>query len=170
MLKHLRIKNFKLWKDTGDIQMAPITLLFGANSSGKSSISQLLMMLKQTVESPDRKAVLFPGDANSAVQLGSYKEMVHGRNPRNDIEFAYTWDLPEVLNIQDPISDEAFFVDVLGFNAKIGLKNSTQQTIFLESFNYALSFNERAVSSVGLLKKTGEDVEYNFFGRPSGGS
>ena len=57
MLRQLRIQNFKGWKDTGSIRMAPITLFFGANSSGKSSIGQFLMMLKQTIESPDRKAV-----------------------------------------------------------------------------------------------------------------
>ena len=76
MLSKLRIKNFKLWKDTGNIRMAPITLFFGANSSGKSSIGQFLMMLKQTIESPDRKAVLYPGGRTSAVQLGSFQEMV----------------------------------------------------------------------------------------------
>jgi len=76
MLKLLRIQNFKGWKDTGDIRLAPISLFFGANSSGKSSIGQFLMMLKQTVESPDRKAVFYPGGKNSAVQLGSYREMV----------------------------------------------------------------------------------------------
>ena len=31
MLEQLRIKNFKGWKDTGDIEMAPITLFFGAD-------------------------------------------------------------------------------------------------------------------------------------------
>ena len=51
MLKKLRIQNFKVWEDTGEIDLAPITLFFGANSSGKSSIGQFLMMLKQTVES-----------------------------------------------------------------------------------------------------------------------
>ena len=57
MFSRLRIQNFKGWKDTGNIRMAPISLFFGANSSGKSSIGQFLMMLKQTVESQDRKAV-----------------------------------------------------------------------------------------------------------------
>jgi len=38
MLTKLRIKNFKAWKDTGDIRLAPLTILFGANSSGKSSL------------------------------------------------------------------------------------------------------------------------------------
>ncbi len=40
MLKQLRIQNFKGWKDTDTIRMAPITLFFGANSSGKSSSYQ----------------------------------------------------------------------------------------------------------------------------------
>ena len=50
MLSQLRIKNFKGWQDTRPIRMAPIPLFFGTNSSGKSSIGQFLMMLKQTVE------------------------------------------------------------------------------------------------------------------------
>lgn len=55
MFKTLKVENFKVWTDTGEIKMSPITLFFGTNSSGKSSIGQLLMMLKQTVESSDRK-------------------------------------------------------------------------------------------------------------------
>ena len=58
MLKSLRIQNFKGWKDTGKIELAPITVLFGGNSSGKSSIGQFLVMLKQTVQQSDRKMVL----------------------------------------------------------------------------------------------------------------
>ena len=48
MLEQLRIQNFKGWQDTGEVQMAPITLFFGANSSGKSSIGQFLMMRKRS--------------------------------------------------------------------------------------------------------------------------
>jgi predicted ATPase len=84
MLQRLRIQNFKIWKDTSDIRMAPITLFFGANSSGKSSIGQFLMMLKQTVESPDRKAVFYPGGRNTAVQLGSYQDIVFHHDPKKD--------------------------------------------------------------------------------------
>ncbi len=51
MLKKLRFKNFKAWADSGEIRLAPITVLFGANSAGKTSIPQLLLMLKQTAES-----------------------------------------------------------------------------------------------------------------------
>jgi predicted ATPase len=104
MLKELRINNFKLWRETGKIRMAPITLFFGANSSGKSSLGQFLMMLKQTVESPDRRAVFFPGDLNSAVQLGSYQEMVYQRNIERRIEFGYEWSAaPQIKSIVSPI-------------------------------------------------------------------
>ncbi|NGZ28602.1 MAG: AAA family ATPase, partial [Magnetococcales bacterium] len=104
MFRNLRIQNFKGWKDTGNITMAPITLFFGANSSGKSSIGQFLMMLKQTVESSDRRAVLFPGDHNSAVQLGSYQDMVFGRNTDNKISFEYQWDCRSIIDDMFPES------------------------------------------------------------------
>ena len=88
MLKKLRIQNFKVWEDTGEIAMAPITLFFGTNSSGKSSIGQFLMMLKQTVESRShRETVFYSGDKNSAVQLGSYEEMVFQHDLNKMIEF-----------------------------------------------------------------------------------
>jgi predicted ATPase len=62
MIKELQARNFKSWKDTKPLHLAPLTVLFGTNSSGKTSILQLLMMLKQTVESADRKRVLHTGD------------------------------------------------------------------------------------------------------------
>ena len=117
-MKRLSIQNFKGWKDTGTIRMAPISLFFGANSSGKSSIGQFLMMLKQTVESPDRKAIFYPGGKNSAVQLGSYQEMVFHRNPKNKISFEYLWSLPETLKFKDPVSGQSYSGNELAFQCR----------------------------------------------------
>jgi AAA15 family ATPase/GTPase len=36
----LRLKNFKCFADSGDIPLRPLTLLFGRNNSGKSSVLQ----------------------------------------------------------------------------------------------------------------------------------
>jgi AAA15 family ATPase/GTPase len=41
----LHLKNFKGWEDTGPIRLAPITVLFGSNSSGKTSLLQALLLL-----------------------------------------------------------------------------------------------------------------------------
>ena len=38
MITALQIKNFKGWRDTKPLRLAPITVFFGTNSSGKSSI------------------------------------------------------------------------------------------------------------------------------------
>lgn len=160
MLKHLRIKNFKGWKDTGSIRMAPITLFFGANSSGKSSIGQFLMMLKQTVESPDRKAVLYPGGKNSAVQLGSYQEMVFHRNPDHHISFEYGWGLPEILALTDPRSEASFLGDELAFQAEVGIAAKDENTLVVHQLRYRLLQNEELRLAIGMERKAGAKSEY----------
>ncbi len=159
MLKELQIKNFKGWMDTGEIRMAPISLFFGANSSGKSSIGQFLIMLKQTVESPDRKAVFYPGGKNSAVQLGSYQEMVFHRDPLNKIAFRYAWD-NDTLKIKDPNSGQLFSGDKLIFDAEVGLGDKDQHSLVLEHMKYQLLERERLSFSVGLERKSGAKLEY----------
>ena len=54
MINKLRLKNFKAWRDSEEIELAPVTMLLGTNSSGKSSLIQSLLLLKQTAASPDR--------------------------------------------------------------------------------------------------------------------
>lgn len=54
MFTRLRLTNFKAWKDSGDMALKPVTMLLGTNSSGKSTLVQSLLLLKQTVQAPDR--------------------------------------------------------------------------------------------------------------------
>lgn len=152
MLKQLRIKNFKGWVDTGIIRLAPISLFFGANSSGKSSIGQFLMMLKQTVESPDRKAVFYPGGKNSAVQLGSYQEMVFRRDPKNRISFEYQWSFKNALKFKDSISGQSFVGDILSFEAEVGLGDKDQHSLVLDHLNYKLHNPEKQLLSIGMSR------------------
>lgn len=157
MLKKLRIQNFKLWKDTGTINMAPITLFFGANSSGKSSIGQFLMMLKQTIESPDRKTVFYSGGKDSAVQLGSYNEMVFQHDNRNNIMFEYKWD-PKFY-WKNIIQGYGPFVksDTVSFEAEVGLAAKDKPYPVVNHLNYRI-FNED-ISQVYLgIKRTLETI------------
>lgn len=160
MLRQLRIQNFKIWQDTGNIRMAPITLFFGANSSGKSSIGQFLMMLKQTVESPDRKAVFYPGGKNSAVQLGSYQDMVFHRNPDNEIAFEYQWDFQDALQIRDPITSQTYFGDLLSFEAVVGLRNKQNYPLIVSRLKYQMIAKGEQTLAVSLERKTGAKPEY----------
>lgn len=160
MLKRLRIQNFKGWRDTGTIRMAPITLFFGTNSSGKSSIGHFLMMLKQTVESQDRKAVFYPGGRNSAVQLGSYHEMVFQRDTENNITFEYQWSLPETLVCEDALSGKVLVGNALDFDAEVELSDATNRVPRVARFNYRLFNDEKQTLSIGLTRKS-EKQEYS---------
>jgi len=45
----LRLKNYRCFEDTGIINLKPLTLLVGANSSGKSSFLKFFPLLKQSI-------------------------------------------------------------------------------------------------------------------------
>lgn len=47
-METLRLKNYRCFEDTGDIRIKPITVLLGANSSGKSSFLKFFPLLKQS--------------------------------------------------------------------------------------------------------------------------
>ncbi|GAB4184021.1 MAG: hypothetical protein Tsb002_06600 [Wenzhouxiangellaceae bacterium] len=47
MLKRISFSNYKAFKN-GEVEIRPITILLGANSVGKSSVMQLLLLLQQT--------------------------------------------------------------------------------------------------------------------------
>jgi len=102
MIRNIRLQNFKSWKDSGDIQLAPITVFCGTNSSGKSSIGQLLLLLKQTIESDDRSRVLHFGDAESIIDLGNYRETVHNHREDSRIGFTLSFDAQGVLEFSNP--------------------------------------------------------------------
>lgn len=48
----ISLTGFKSHKDTRNVALKPITLLAGGNSSGKSSLIQPLLLMKQTIENP----------------------------------------------------------------------------------------------------------------------
>lgn len=166
MLQNLKIKNFKGWQDTGQIKMAPITLFFGTNSSGKSSIGHFLMMLKQTVQSSDRKAVLYPGDKSSAVQLGSFQEMVFKRDIRKKISFGYDWDLKKELEFKDALNKRKYAVSHMGFDGKIVLQEDGGQSLFMEKFHYTLNTPDEEDLLIGMVKKkSGKKNEYDVYSK-----
>jgi len=106
LITRIRAENFKSWKDTGELPLAPLTGLFGTNSSGKSSILQMLLMLKQTAESSDRNRVLYTGDERSLVNLGTFSDLIHNHDLNESLRLYISWrkDVNE-LSFQTIISE-----------------------------------------------------------------
>lgn len=138
VLTNLRIRNFKSWQDTGDVELAPLTVLFGPNSSGKSSLHQFLLMLRQTVESPDRKRVLHTGDATTPVDLGSYREFIRENDVESPLEFSMSWRRQQPLVIKDPRTETSFVGTDLSFRSRISATATTPPRMRADSYVYTL--------------------------------
>ena len=111
MITKLSAQNFKSWRDTGTLRLAPLTGLFGANSSGKTSILQVLLLLKQTVERPpDWNEALYFGDERSLVNLGSFDNVIHRSEEFSEFEISVSWELLEKLTILNMVE-----IDTLSF-------------------------------------------------------
>jgi len=161
MLTKLRIKNFKSWRDTGDIRMAPLTVFFGTNSSGKSSLGQLLLLLKQTAQSPDRKRVLHPGgDEKSPIDLGSYGELVHKHDEALDIDFELQWMLPKRLVAQDVLTKARYSGDSLKFSSQIGMSEKSPSRLVCRTFQYTLGNTENGGMTAGMQSLPNKPGKY----------
>jgi len=91
MLKEILIENFKAFALKQIIQLRPITLLFGINSSGKSSVLQTLLLLKQTVEEAESPETVLLTKGKT-VDLGSYKEMIYGHDIDRPLRLGFRLD------------------------------------------------------------------------------
>lgn len=101
-----RLENFKAFKDTGVLELAPITILCGENSIGKSSILKSLLLLRQsTAERRSRLArnapvqpFLFNGELT---RLGSWSDTVYGKIKKRQIRMSWSasGDANEIANI-----------------------------------------------------------------------
>ncbi|HET8910179.1 MAG TPA: AAA family ATPase, partial [Ktedonobacteraceae bacterium] len=74
MLKSWSIQNFKPILDSGELQLAPVTVLAGRNSSGKSSLIQSILMISQTLSSRVLDRALLP--YGPTIQLGTFEDIL----------------------------------------------------------------------------------------------
>lgn len=136
MLTELRIKNFKAWKDTGPVRMAPLTVIFGANSAGKSSLGHLLLALKQTTLLSDRKRALHLGDKSSLIDLGTFSDCLYGHDLKTALEFSLSWQLESPLTVKNSLNRQSF----TGRNIRLSsrLKAGKNEQPEVESIQYQL--------------------------------
>ena len=145
MLREYRLANFKAFGETVTIPIRPLTLIFGANSSGKSSIFQSLLMLKQTLEEAKNPAtVLLP--KGSLVDLGTYSDFVHRHEINRDFEVGARFKLknPLTLSSQETVSEAG--LDIRFFCPK------EQKIALLSRGKVTLGGEQRPIASYPLDK------------------
>ena len=110
MIRHVNLKNFKAWREL-DIELGPrITGLFGTNSSGKSSLIQFLLMLKETKNNPDRNLVLDFGETGKPINLGGFGDVIHQNDENRKLEWRLCWDAEEEVRLRDTAKRRSEFL------------------------------------------------------------
>lgn len=82
MIQKISFKNYKAFEN-GEIKLKPITILLGANSVGKSSIINLLLMLQQSANSTNYKSSLRLHGEN--VSMGESENIFRNKNTEKNI-------------------------------------------------------------------------------------
>ncbi|MGJ4893170.1 AAA family ATPase [Bradyrhizobium sp. HKCCYLRH3099] len=93
MITKWSIENFKSFRDKTDIELAPITVFAGANSSGKSSIIQSILLMKQTLQyAPPTRALALNGPM---LKLGKFSDVKNAASSQSFIGIGFEIELRE---------------------------------------------------------------------------
>ncbi len=169
MLSRLHLRNFKSWREA-ELDFRPITGLFGENSSGKSSLAQFLLLLKQTRESSDRAAAL---DLNGRfIDLGVAADVIHAHDESLPLEFELDFKLDSALKIADPASHKRATIvesNRFGIHAEAVIGSGKFQGSGLEyrvgSDYFTLRKSDSDIRKFDLIAKT-TGYEFSFIRNP----
>ncbi|MEA3360531.1 MAG: AAA family ATPase [Thermodesulfobacteriota bacterium] len=87
MLTTLQIGNFKAFAEAQRIPIRPLTLIYGANSSGKSSIIHSLVLARHAMETGDLD-IHRTNIGGEAVDLGGFRQYIHRREVNRRMEWS----------------------------------------------------------------------------------
>jgi hypothetical protein len=101
ILKALTLENFKGIRERVRIEFAPLTLLFGPNNAGKSTIVQALMYAREVLErnNCDAGRTALGGDV---VDLGGFDNLVYGHERNRVIRMRFELDLRQAERRHEP--------------------------------------------------------------------
>lgn len=128
------ISNFKAFADTQYIPIRPLTLIYGANSSGKSSIIHSVLLSHHAINNNGELDIYRTDAGGESVDLGGFGQYVHRRDRRSQVEWAVDLD-PKQLNLPDQgLADLLQSVNKLTVGVGIGTRRSGNGRVRVRSF------------------------------------
>jgi|GEM_PF-1924869 len=95
-ITHLLLGNFKAFKRTQRIPIRPITLIYGKNNSGKSSIIQALLYAEHVRRTGELTPEAIMKDGKPVLD-GGWSRLAHGRGSEPFIKFGWEWSNPQSI-------------------------------------------------------------------------
>ena len=90
-LTAFRVANFKAFAASQRVPLRPITLIYGANSAGKSSVVHALVLAHHAIETGDLD-IQRTQIGGESIDLGGFRQYVHRRNRRRQVELGFELD------------------------------------------------------------------------------
>ena len=91
LVKHLTVGGLRSYRpEPVHVDLAPLTLVFGPNSAGKSSLLSVLPMLQQTAARPE--VLTMSGDV---VEGGTFRMAIHQHDETLPMTLGFGWLLPD---------------------------------------------------------------------------
>ena len=91
-MNYMRLKNIRSLKDTGKIELAPLTILLGKNSSGKSTFLRMFPLFKQSWNNKNVGALALYGDF---VDFGDFDSIKSTDTKDDFIAIWFDVDIPQ---------------------------------------------------------------------------
>ena len=85
------IANFKAFSATQRVPLRPITLIYGANSAGKSSVIHALALVHHAIETGDLD-IQRTQIGGESIDLGGFRQYVHQRKRGSQVELGFKLD------------------------------------------------------------------------------
>lgn len=100
--KSYTIGNFKAIGPAQTLELRPITLIFGKNSAGKSSIIQSLLLCRHAME---KRTFDFTSTKRwgQTIDLGGFRHYVHRHEADRDVEIGFTFERSELEKSNTPL-------------------------------------------------------------------
>ena len=98
-MNSISVRNFKSVIDSGTFELRPLTVLAGVNSSGKSSLLQAMLLLKQTLEAGSKDTLKTIG--GPYVVANEPLDLAYGKKRSNVISITLTIDAEEFEDQSD---------------------------------------------------------------------
>lgn len=107
MVKEIKFKNYKIFKDWQKLEIRPINILIGKNNSGKSAIAKILPMLSNSLSGNTSRPVNWINRiGNDTLEIGSsFEDLVYNRNSITSLDLIIS---NEVNKIETSISKIGF--------------------------------------------------------------
>ena len=136
MFTELSADNFKSWQTLTPIRLSPVTGFFGTNSSGKTSLLQILLLLKQTAESTDRTQPLQLGDERTLVDLGSFSDLIFDHAVDASLNLGVRWNTPSPLRVLDAATPNEILFEATDVQFKTSISRRSLRRPEVNYFEY----------------------------------